>query len=90
MIARLKRKLSDQDPTSTTPRSNSSKGLAPCVYDRVMGVPSVGSTCGEERDGEETDLGKANLGVTDDSIPNPDPSSGKARGESEVLVLWKS
>ena len=46
-----------------------------------MGVPSVGSTSGNERDGEDTDPGEMNLGVTDESI--------QFRGLTLVLVLWK-
>ena len=45
-----------------------------------MGVPSVGSTSGEERDGEDTDPGEVNLGVTDDAIQTPDSSSGAVEG----------
>ena len=45
-----------------------------------MGAPSVGSTSGEERDGEEPDPGDVNLGVTDDSTQRPDSISGAVEG----------
>ena len=42
--------------TSTTPRSGSARGLEPYGCDRLMGVPSVGSTFEEIGDGERTEI----------------------------------
>ena len=48
-----------------------------------MGIPSVGSTSGEERD-EDTDPGEVNLGVADDSLQRPDSSSGAVEGSRGI------
>ena len=63
---------SDQKrPRSTLPLSN--KGLEPFECDRLMRVPSVGSSSGEERQGEQTDR-KPNQ--------RPESSSGVVEGTS--------
>ena len=49
-----------------------------------MGVPSIGFTSGEERDGEDTDPGENNLGVTDDSLQRPGSSSGGVDGSRAI------
>ena len=49
-----------------------------------MGVPSVGSTADEERDGEDTDQENPSMGVADDSVQNADSSSGAVEGSWEL------
>ena len=77
---------------STTPRSG--KGLEPYEYDRLMGVPSVGSSSEEIRDGEGTEIEEnLQVGVTNDSIPRPDSSSGvgkNSRGIGSASLLEES
>ena len=68
--------------TSTTPKSV--RGLEPYEYDRLMGVPSVGSTSGEERVGEATDPENPNTGVADDFAQRPDSSSVAVEGSRGI------
>ena len=63
--------------TSTTPKSN--RGREPFEYDRLMGAPSVGSTSGEERNGEQTDP----------ETPNRESLPTHFRDLTLVLVLWR-
>ena len=82
MVARLQVKRSDQDlplphPETSEDWNHTKKG-------RLMGVPSVGSTSGEERDGENTDPEEANLGVTDDLTQRPDSISGAVEGSRGI------
>ena len=55
--------------------------------DRLMGVPSVGSTSGEDSDGDQTDTENPASGVADDSLLNAGSGSGAVEGSRELEVL---
>ena len=64
--------------TSTTPGSG--KGLEPFKYDKLMGIPLVGSSSEDVCDGSETETevvdNREQPGVTSDLHAKPDSSSG--------------